>query len=112
MTGWNEAMSKMLAALKWAATVIRPGSDLRADMDEAIRLGEEALTRPDSGWQPIDSAPKDGTCVLIDDNDPDCDPVVAFYQGGRWLVRWDHEEYGAPARWAPLPEPPSPREAK
>lgn len=54
-------------------------------------------------WQPINTAPKDGTCVLIIDDDTEI-PVVAFYQGKQWLVRWDHEVFLGPIRWAPLPD--------
>jgi hypothetical protein len=34
------AAPELLEALKWAATVIRPGSDLRAAMDAAITKAE------------------------------------------------------------------------
>jgi hypothetical protein len=60
-----------------------------------------------TGWQPIVTAPKDGRSVIIADWDPDCDPVVAFWQDGRWLVRWDHEEFMEPTMWCPFPEVPS-----
>jgi hypothetical protein len=40
---FSETMRVMLAALQWAATVIRPGSDLRNDMDAAIKEAQERL---------------------------------------------------------------------
>lgn len=54
-------------------------------------------------WQPIESAPKDGTRVLV-------------WDGEEWLARWqaynggywDADEYISenPTHWMPLPAPP------
>ncbi len=84
------------------------------------------------GWQPIETAPKDGTAVLTyfarmvwtDQNDKPCDlgPLrdhvercqVGWYEGGRWFYAGTghdmHEDWNDPAflptHWMPLPEPP------
>jgi hypothetical protein len=61
-----------------------------------------------SEWQPIESAPRDGTYVLgfglheqrgtyID---------VIHYWSDRWTVVWMHG-YGEPTHWMPLPDPPA-----
>lgn len=70
------------------------------------------------GWQKIDSAPRDGTFVLL--FSPDADPERCVFVG-QWF---DHESYpdgGAwwsdresdsfpidadPSHWQPLPDPP------
>ncbi len=59
-----------------------------------------------TGWQPISTAPKDGTEVLV------CgyrQQSVAAYREGYWRVYTDEGWFGSdqPAtHWMPLPEPP------
>lgn len=70
-----------------------------------------------SEWQPIKTAPKDGTEVLLLFAD---EPlwIVAFFGPDSqkksseicWRCKWDHESlhqgYEEPTHWMPLPEPP------
>ena len=64
-----------------------------------------------SEWQPIETAPKDGTKIIVFDH---YDGVVI----ARWRMRWpesgyewieatgeEYENY-RPTHWMPLPEPP------
>jgi hypothetical protein len=63
-------------------------------------------------WQPIETAPKDGTwvAVVVDD----CRPDVARYDQGRWETiadaldwqKYGHDEWPL-THWMPLPEPPN-----
>ena len=69
-------------------------------------------------WQPIDTAPKDGTPVLLYLNDAD---QMQYHALGRILVgHWDDHprcrcwiaggymrRVFPPTHWAPLPEPPA-----
>jgi hypothetical protein len=65
-------------------------------------------------WQPIETAPKDGTRILVAiDEDMEC-AAWALYDdeegGGRWIdamgeAVWNGEE---PEYWMPLPKSPSP----
>lgn len=54
-------------------------------------------------WQPIESAPKDGTTVLV--WSPTHGAFVAWNKGHGW-----HTEPGVyvrrPTHWMPIPEPP------
>jgi hypothetical protein len=67
-----------------------------------------------SRWQPIESAPKDGTAVLIFVPDmgnwPDRPTIVtAFWNGGLgWCdnAMVGCQTYGRPTHWMPLPAPP------
>lgn len=83
----------------------------------AQRVQEEKV----SGWQPISTAPKDGTHILSHKPDSDTCYVIAwadFRKGIRaeygsayvgWHLAWDgtfFHPYEAPTHWQPLPEPP------
>jgi hypothetical protein len=56
-------------------------------------------------WQPIETAPKDGTKVLIVDDDGVVD--VAAYLIGKRYGYWDTETFCCPTHWMPLPPPPN-----
>jgi hypothetical protein len=68
-----------------------------------------------SGWRPIESAPKDGTWVIL--ATPVC--VQSGYWGPSyfdyspmWLTYAHRSDYapvhGEPTHWQPLPDPPEP----
>ncbi len=75
-----------------------------------------------SEWQDISTAPKDGTCILVTNEDAGGAWVVGFkerYQSGmrcenpwmsRMLNHWHLPNQGAsraPTHWMPLPRPPA-----
>lgn len=81
-----------------------------------VLKGWEALME----WQPIETAPKDGTWVLVygdgtDDEAEDRKVAVAqyvnYFDDFRWQFAWyDGGYYGRfknPTHWAPLPEAPN-----
>ena len=66
-----------------------------------------------NNWQPIETAPKDGTWVMLrgghDYGDDQIGPaVVAFWDGEGWYYAyWDSEwrsSYEEPTQWMPLPQ--------
>lgn len=63
-------------------------------------------------WQPIETAPKDGTSLLLS-NDPDEDPWVGHYciDANRYLC-YGRDPFVAPTHWRPLPSPPFKQEGK
>lgn len=77
-------------------------------------------------WQPIETAPKDGTWILVTGGTPDDEcgpelmrPAVCQWSdqlcGGPHRWRWMHcwfdggyyGEYDGATHWQPLPEPPA-----
>lgn len=61
------------------------------------------------GWQPIESAPKDGTEILL--YCPTSEVFVGIYCAG-WGRGWAPRFYDdtpdfIPTHWMPLPDPPS-----
>ena len=69
-----------------------------------------------SDWQPIETAPKDGTEVLLAIPTYGVGPTFEFAVGGFFNGAWFGEEddaydadeaaYQDPTHWMPLPEPP------
>lgn len=73
-----------------------------------------ALRAPDQGWQPIETAPKDGTWVLgvvsgIHHNGEHYIPAVVHWDNGLWTENEtagsDDEDWHL-THWMPLPLPP------
>ncbi len=59
-------------------------------------------------WQPIETAPTDGTEVLVYGtcfNEGEF--MLAIYQLGEWLETWNNDPiHFVITHWQPLPEPP------
>jgi hypothetical protein len=60
-------------------------------------------------WQPIETAPKDGTVVLLWHNN--FHPTIGWYDRGikLWQEVWEHKWEvggGQPTQWMPLPDAP------
>lgn len=88
---------------------------------EEFAAAIRALSSPDhadagkvegDGWKPIESAPKDGTIVLLGWNDPDIEEIGAvagWYEGGPADKCW-YDQYHEPVtatHWMPLRPLPS-----
>ncbi len=114
-----EALGKCLVA----AGIVRPDAALTGP--ELLMFAEDlerALSSPDhadagklvegDGWLPIESAPKDGTIVLLGWNDPDIEEIGAvagWYEGGPADKCW-YDQYHEPVtatHWMPLRPLPS-----
>ena len=57
-------------------------------------------------WQPIETAPKDGTWIVLW---VDSEPLVAGWNAndGDWRLRWNDDWIQPPpTHWMPLPTPP------
>jgi len=69
----------------------------------------EALTRPVDGWQPIETAPKDGFDILLCDAATNTQVVAAWVDNGGWNWCSDGTRYHMEAftHWMPLPDAPT-----
>jgi hypothetical protein len=84
------------------------GSTVTCEVTLAILLDRFAAQRGAEAWLPIETAPKDGTRIVLTDGDV---PVVGLWRAHdeQWIVDWDHKPYQdspreTPAtRWMPLP---------
>jgi hypothetical protein len=75
-------------------------------------LASGALTEPQTSWQPIETAPKDGTLVLICGFGSEGYYVADAKWDGEWLLfHPDNDDHTEPSYnvsyWMPLPAPPS-----
>ena len=75
-----------------------------ADKDKRIKELETA-----SVWQPIETAPKDGTDILLWVNDSEAVTGCTLPNDRYWSMPIPsmYYEYDHPTHWMPLPQPPS-----
>jgi len=72
-------------------------------------------------WQPIETAPKDSTCVLVITAGKDTRATIAYYQDDKYAQKprpyWQRVSFlnsvlqcrsCPPTHWMPLPPPPAP----
>lgn len=79
---------------------ILPQSGLKSK-DSTSKYGG-SMTRSGRDWRSIESAPTDGTVILVFSRN-NGQIEVASYQAGEWF---SHETIHAPTHWMPLPEDP------
>lgn len=92
------------------AHLVRQGmqkAGLRKEVED-LKAERDALLAA-SQWQPIETAPKDGTWVLcfVPDNCPEYENTLVL----RYVIgSWGRPGIGGyrPTYWQPLPNPPSP----
>jgi len=61
-------------------------------------------------WQPIETAPRDGTWVLLYSPNEN-QPAVAYFNGHAWDDNGDGGFWFEPTHWMPLPPKPGQEEA-
>lgn len=70
-------------------------------------------------WEPIETAPKDGTSILVYEETEWPEIFVAYHKNDSW--GWTKEgNFGedgdyfnhSPSHWMPLPNPPEPKDEK
>lgn len=95
---------------EWPAGTLWLKDEYRA---RARRFLAAMPSRSDDGWRTIDSAPKDGTEVLVCRPDGDeWEMRVAYWTGRRWWLEvydngLERSSIYEPTHWRPLPPPPN-----
>jgi hypothetical protein len=90
---------------------VRHNSRAEAAEAEVARLTQEQETL--KSWQPMETAPKDGTNVLVCWHDGATASMFAvghnLGDGRRWQNThdWLHNERSWPTHWMPVPDPPA-----
>lgn len=105
----------MTMTQRYAGMLRRTANKLDATLAEAVRqaarhmeevqAGYDALRMP---WQPMDTAPKDGTAVLALLEGSDIPHAVRYTNAG-WVVTWDNHLLGSadgPRFWMPVTDDP------
>lgn len=59
-----------------------------------------------SEWQPIDTAPKDGTFFLAYQTSFYDIPFICYWADGSWRFHGEYPYIVSPDVWMPIPEPP------
>ena len=104
-----EAQGRIGALIVWinSADAMRPIGSIRKALCSRMRKISDAFDDQDSDWQPIDTAPKDGTSVIAFVPGFGMGTFVLFWMDGYW--REPANMMGLkvkPTHWMPLPSPP------
>ena len=99
--------------------VLTPGYETRAAAQAAASVDYErrilsaldggGVMAQEAGWQPIETAPRDGSSIIACTNEYD-EPLILrwFMVNGHETWRdWDADGYINVTHWMPLPEPPA-----
>lgn len=98
------------------------GSDVLDKTEDALRAAAFLLRDMSERekWQPIETAPKDGSTIILWGKYHSEPVTAAWAPRGKWASRWDgvtvieaqgdtytdYAEPTAPTHWRPLPAPP------
>lgn len=91
------------------AKIAWPHRLLHRAADELDAKDKQIAELEAGGWQPIETAPKDGTEILgIQYHGRFSDPgIVRWDDSDQEWWDMDADQYGFPTHWQPLPAPPS-----
>ena len=77
----------------------------------SLAVKELRIMLSQDNWQPIETAPKDGTDVILWDPALDVGVTIGswsdYKKSGDWWMEGE-QVTGFPSHWMPLPEPPKP----
>ena len=91
---------------------------LQAEVERLNELAQDPY-RLSRGWQPMETAPKDGTLVLCWDEFKECDfmwyGIIQQWNEPKDILGWMYVATNTechPTHWMPLPKPPAAKEGK
>lgn len=110
--GLVEALKKAIATLERDGDEWQICQYLRTAISQS--QSKAAPARVGTEWQPIETAPKDGSTVLtfrLFNGAPQIADAKWFSDAGEWGQRsWRYPSEGGPTHWMPLPATPQPQE--
>ena len=91
----------------------RVRASIEAAFEQGYGLGASDATCASrkEGWQPIETAPKDGTPILLTaepDDDGQASIIIGCWYKNGWYA-WTREKHEWPTLWMPLPAAPEPQ---
>ena len=109
-TSHREALQDIADAYAARSELFTNDADCAANLADRARAGLRLSAEPGAGqWQPIETAPKDGTRVLCAFCENET-PEVLYFSGGMWYSELEREGQASfifqPTYWMPLPELP------
>lgn len=112
MTDKPNAPVEALARLReWALSEDSPSMGTRKLERDFDAIAAALSTTNDSGWQPIETAPKDGTPILVWAPDDDFSAMsgidLIWWDLGQWLFSVAISYGGRPTHWMPVPVAPA-----
>ena len=95
-----------LHSIQWCdSSIVRSLDTIKAQIAAAV-AARDAEIRAESEWQPIETAPKDGTYVDMLDVDG-VRHIVCDWDGKSW-TNDDLDCVNTPTHWSPIPKGPTP----
>lgn len=79
------------------------------EMRELCDLALRGLNAGDQ-WRTMESAPKDGTSVMLWNEDYARPITGEYFEATKWSNGWKHTYATQPTHWQPLPTPPAMKE--
>jgi len=84
----------------------RIGANSALALEQAALAAITAALRAAPEWQPMESAPRDGTVVLVAIGGSDIPQPCRFREQVGWVIAWDDwriPAHDGPRGWMPLP---------
>ena len=93
--------------------IVESHASLKAEVERLNELAQDPY-RLSRGWQPMETAPKDGTVVLCWDEFKECDlmwyGIIQQWNEPKDILGWMYVATNTechPTHWMPLPKPPA-----
>lgn len=107
---WNEVEGEIVQLLAMLIRLVTEGDEINGVKPPDIRAARGCFW----GWQPIETAPKDGTWIMVYWPTMGIGqyPFVVFWDEGWQPARYSDRDYGEafPTHWMPLPAAPKKEE--
>ena len=106
----TDLVQKLVVALEWMLSEF-PEEITEGEKQARANASASLSEAKAGGWQPIETAPKDGTSILGYwlGGQHDCAIHATKFIRGRWWATNEDFPQREPTHWQPLPAPPAQR---